>query len=987
VPCAGPTTQQVLGLGAFESGGGHQPHGRAVAAPAASGRGRSEQADAKRTTDNRTWDGDAWVEERTWLPTEGTTTWRTTTVPSGEDLLPGGYAVRVRVTDRAGRAATGPATTFTMAYSGRLSVVHLEPAPGREGYTSGVDLDDRGVVVGASSEDSPTQWVNGTPTLLQLPSGLTEVVPTAIAPDGSIAGHTTGSGPRRAVRWDPSGTPHVLPAPAGGEGLVTRDISAAGVVGSAGQQPVWWPQDDRVVLLAMRPGDVQGSADGIDDHGTIVGHVVDAEGVSHVATWTDEGRTLSLLGTLGGVGGRATAINEVGQVVGVAATEDGAQRPFVADLWSGGALTEVYVPSDGPAVPHDIADDGTVVGEYEVGGVTRGFAVVDGEFRSATSMLPAGTGWDVRRFYAVNDLGQLSGFGLDGTRYGGFLATTPHAPVAEDAVVDTDAGTPVPVTLTARDPDPGTTLTREVVVGPAHGTLGAVDGDRVTYTPDAGFSGTDVFSWRSHDGTLGSNAATVTVRVRPGADTNQRPVAVVTAPTTVPEGGVVVLDGSGSHDADGTVTAYAWDLDDDGEHDDATGASVELPVPREGVRAVSLRVTDDGGATGTATTSVTVVNVAPLVTLPPTAVVDAGEPLRLTGSFTDPGDDTWTATVDTGAGARPLVLEGRGFRVEDVLDQPGDHRVEVRVCDGADCGSATTTVTVREPLRARISGPDAAQEGDRVTLDASGSTGSPAAYAWDLDGDGVHDDASGATATVTVRQDGERTVGLRVSDDRGRESTTVHVVAVANVLPEVTVPSTASAVVGTAWTVDGSFTDPGDDSWTVTADLGAGPQAVAPTERSFRVEHTFTTPGTRSVPVTVCDDDGCGRATVVVEVTEAPAAWPWRGFLAPVDNLPVVNAVKAGQAIPMKLSVGGDRGPDILAAGSPVSVRHGCDTSGGTDEIESTVTAGASQLTYDAGTGTYQYVWKTQRAWAGQCRTFRMTLDDGSVHEAELRFR
>ena len=74
-------------------------------------------------------------------------------------------------------------------------------------------------------------------------------------------------------------------------------------------------------------------------------------------------------------------------------------------------------------------------------------------------------------------------------------------------------------------------------------------------------------------------------------------------------------------------------------------------------------------------------------------------------------------------------------------------------------------------------------------------------------------------------------------------------------------------------------------------------------------------------------------------------------------------------------------------SGSPVAVRHGCDTSGGTDGIEQTVTAGASDLTYEPGSDRYQYVWKTSKAWAGQCRTFRMTLVDGSVHEAEFRFR
>ena len=68
-------------------------------------------------------------------------------------------------------------------------------------------------------------------------------------------------------------------------------------------------------------------------------------------------------------------------------------------------------------------------------------------------------------------------------------------------------------------------------------------------------------------------------------------------------------------------------------------------------------------------------------------------------------------------------------------------------------------------------------------------------------------------------------------------------------------------------------------------------------------------------------------------------------------------------------------------------MRHGCDSSAGSDAIETTVTPGGSDLTYDDGTESYTYVWKTQKAWAGQCRTFRLTLSDGSVHEAEFRLR
>jgi hypothetical protein len=50
------------------------------------------------------------------------------------------------------------------------------------------------------------------------------------------------------------------------------------------------------------------------------------------------------------------------------------------------------------------------------------------------------------------------------------------------------------------------------------------------------------------------------------------------------------------------------------------------------------------------------------------------------------------------------------------------------------------------------------------------------------------------------------------------------------------------------------------------------------------------------------------------------------------------------------------------------------------------VTAGRSTLSYDATTGQYVYVWKTDKAWVNTCRQLVVTLNDGSVHTAEFKF-
>jgi len=110
------------------------------------------------------------------------------------------------------------------------------------------------------------------------------------------------------------------------------------------------------------------------------------------------------------------------------------------------------------------------------------------------------------------------------------------------------------------------------------------------------------------------------------------------------------------------------------------------------------------------------------------------------------------------------------------------------------------------------------------------------------------------------------------------------------------------------------------------------------------------------------------------------------GFFSPIRNGGTLNRVKAGSAVPVKFSLGGDRGLEIFAAGNPRSVSVACDGSQ-PGAPEATVTPGSSSLSYAAGSDRYTYVWKTNKAWAGTCRKLEITFVDGSTHEALFDFR
>jgi hypothetical protein len=113
---------------------------------------------------------------------------------------------------------------------------------------------------------------------------------------------------------------------------------------------------------------------------------------------------------------------------------------------------------------------------------------------------------------------------------------------------------------------------------------------------------------------------------------------------------------------------------------------------------------------------------------------------------------------------------------------------------------------------------------------------------------------------------------------------------------------------------------------------------------------------------------------------------PFTGFFQPVDNSPTINQVKAGSAIPVKFSLGGNLGLSIFAAGSPGSHQASCVTGNPTDAIEQTVTAGSSSLQYDSTSNQYIYVWKTDKTWSGTCRQLDVTLSDGTTHTAMFQF-
>jgi hypothetical protein len=114
--------------------------------------------------------------------------------------------------------------------------------------------------------------------------------------------------------------------------------------------------------------------------------------------------------------------------------------------------------------------------------------------------------------------------------------------------------------------------------------------------------------------------------------------------------------------------------------------------------------------------------------------------------------------------------------------------------------------------------------------------------------------------------------------------------------------------------------------------------------------------------------------------------YAFTGFFRPVDNLPVLNSVKAGSAIPLKFSLNGYQGMEIFALNSPFSAAVSCSADGGVDDVTETLTAGNSSLSYDAAADQYVYVWKTEKSWSN-CRQLVVRLKDGKEYKANFLFK
>jgi PKD repeat protein len=218
------------------------------------------------------------------------------------------------------------------------------------------------------------------------------------------------------------------------------------------------------------------------------------------------------------------------------------------------------------------------------------------------------------------------------------------------------------------------------------------------------------YAWKFGDGTTGAGVTightyaaggsynvTLAVTDSTGATGIQSKTVNVNAPpvasfTFTCSGLTCSFGGSASRDSDGTITNYAWDFGDGTTPAGATtaGPTVGHMYAAAGTYIVTLTVTDNGGATGTQSNSVTV---APPNSPPVASFTFSCS--RLTCSFDGSASRDSDGTITSYSWSFGEGATGSGAMVTHTYAAAGSYTVKLTVTDnGGATGAQSNNITV-----------------------------------------------------------------------------------------------------------------------------------------------------------------------------------------------------------------------------------------------------------------------------------------------------
>ena len=421
--------------------------------------------------------------------------------------------------------------------------------------------------------------------------------------------------------------------------------------------------------------------------------------------------------------------------------------------------------------------------------------------------------------------------------------------------------------------------------------------DPLTYTINWG-DGTSE-SRSTHAGfvhTYGDNGAyTVTLTVDDGdggvvsyptsiAVANVLPAGVSLANAAGIEGGVVNAIVGTATDVAGDALSYTINWGDGSAADTKSGpAGFTHVYADDGLYTATLTVTDKDGGEASASASMRISNVLPVVSAVTPAPIDEGTAVFVEVTALDAGDDALTFLVDwDGDGSFESVAPSHTAGDVYTLGSPeygdnGLYIVPVRVMDGGVFTALDVAVVVNN-LDPTLSSPSVATSGRegseavQVTVSATDVTADSASLEYRVDwGDGEVSTSSSDVLSHVYGNDGAYTATVTVEDKDGGSVQETVSVTVSNVAPVIDLVAVASPVLlDSVTSITVTATDPGSDELTYFWDFDYNPAEPNPTwehtSTSNVASYTYETSGDYSVRVKVSDgaEEVYAEKTVVV---------------------------------------------------------------------------------------------------------------------------
>lgn len=281
------------------------------------------------------------------------------------------------------------------------------------------------------------------------------------------------------------------------------------------------------------------------------------------------------------------------------------------------------------------------------------------------------------------------------------------------------------------------------------------------------------------------------------------------------------------------------------------------------------------------------------------------------GTGIDPAPEgSWVA--DAPYPARPGVIDATVGRYPNGLDRQlaSDWTSLAASSRGASNGGEPEPPPppARDPSAA-AGAPVIALEGSTVTFDGTDSVAYDGAtlvsWHWDF-GDGTS--GSGTTVTHTYADDGTYAVTLTVTDSSGRTGVDGTSADISNAAPVVSTGGPYTAQPGVAVLLTGAASDVAADVLTYAWSFGDG----TPEQAGASVTHTYSTPGTYPLTLTVRDDDG-GETSAVSYVT---VGWlEARPAVVRVRNNYTGDEYLEGSAVVAELNDPGEGDQAMVSAG------------------------------------------------------------------------